>query len=207
MEQSNKCASTASILLNILSPFVIPAVGFGILLNVIPGMELYSGKLKLILFMLVAMASCIIPLCFKCVLYYSMKNRPQHTSVMNHQILPYLLSAICIYLCAQFFGKLPILGIFKVFLFGYSLILILQFIIGTFWDISGHSTSIAALAGVLLGLALRYGFNLLWPLISVLLCAGIIGTLELLLDKHREDQVYTGYILGFTGMFALVMLI
>lgn len=207
MEQTNTNLQVAQACTYILNPYIVPSIGFWILLNVIPGMELYNNRLKYLLLSFVLIASCVLPIAFKLVLDHGEKRNPQRPNLLNRSILPYLLSAISMYICAQFFGKLPILGIFKVFLFGYSLILILQFIIGSFWNISGHATSIAAITGVFLGLSIRYGLGLYCILIFAILCAGGIGTSQLLLGKHTEDQVYAGYLLGFVSMFSLIMLI
>ncbi|MGQ9621134.1 MAG: hypothetical protein ACUVTX_09165, partial [Bacteroidales bacterium] len=59
--------------------------------------------------------------------------------------------------------------------------------------------------GVVTALWIIMGDNLTWFLIPVLLIAGLILTSRLILNIHKPGQVYSGFLLGFTVVAAVML--
>lgn len=125
----------------------------------------------------------------------------------SDRILPYLFTAFSTFLGAQLIGKLPIPGIFKIFLLGTSIILIILLIVTWFWKISGHASGIGGLLGTSLAMTFRYGIDLTWIIVALFVISGAVGTSRVYLKKHTPAQVYAGFSMSFAVMFALVYFI
>lgn len=176
----------------VFNPFIIPSLTAFIILNYLPGFELYSFRVKYILMLIVAASTCIIPLIFLLIVSLSPNiNR----DMMHHRdrILPYIFSAFSIFMGAQLIRKLPLPHIFSLFLLGSCLVLILLFAITIKWKISGHAAGVGGLVGTMLAITFKYGIDLTWPIIGAILISGAVGSSRILLHKHTPAQVYAGF--------------
>ena len=112
------------ILINILNPFIIPTVGILLIMNHIPGFELYPGRIKTIVLLIVFLSSCVLPISFIGLITRSQLS----TKIMSHihdRAISYFFTAFSIFLGAQLLGRLPIPGLFRFLMIGSSIILIL----------------------------------------------------------------------------------
>lgn len=195
----------AQVISFVFNPFIIPSLALWIVLNHMPGFEMYTTRIKSILFLIVAASTCVIPILFLLILTLSPNiNR----DMMHHRdrILPYIFSAFSIYMGAQLLGKLPVPRIFSLFLTGSSIVLVVLFVITTKWKISGHGAGVGGLVGTLLSITFRYGIDLTWPIIAAILIAGAVGSSRILLEKHTPAQVYAGFSVGLVFMYATIYL-
>lgn len=200
---SKKIAQSIS---NIFNPLLIPTLGFLVIMNQIPGVEFYTEKIKVIIVGVVFISTCLLPVLF--ILLTSMN--PEILKLQNQhyeRIIPYIFIAFSTFLGAQFLGKLPLPGIFKLLLIGSSIIVTTLALISTRWKISGHTAAIGALLGTLLALNLKYSMNFLGMIIALLLISGVIASSRIFLEKHNPAQVYAGFGLGLLCMFLLIVLI
>ena len=187
----------------VFNPFIIPVLASLIILNYMPGFEMYSFKVKYILVLIVAASTCIIPLIFLLIVSLSPNiNR----DMMHHRdrILPFIFSAFSIFMGAQLVGKLPVPRIFSLFLLGACLVLIALFVVTTMWKISGHAAGVGGLVGTLLSITFKYGIDLTWPIIGSILIAGAVGSSRILLNKHTSAQVYAGFSVALLLMYATI---
>lgn len=189
----------------VFNPFFIPTFAFLILFNYLPGGELYSFKLKAVLISIVFISTCVLPIAF--VLVASL-SPGVNRDMMHHKdrILPYIFSAFSIFMGAQLIGKIPVPGIFKLFLLASSLILIALFVITNFWKISGHAAGIGGLLGALLSLTFRYGMDLKWAIVVTIIISGAVGSSRIYLGKHTPSQVYAGFTLSLLIMYLVIYL-
>jgi membrane-associated phospholipid phosphatase len=129
-----------------------------------------------------------------------------NSSMMHHRdrILPYVFSAFSIFMGARLLAKLPIPGLFSVFMTGACFVLIILFLVTIKWKISGHAAGMGGLLGMLLATTFKYGLDLSTYLIIFLIISGAIGTARVYLNKHTPGQVYAGYLLSVLIMFSTV---
>lgn len=187
----------------VFNPFVMPSLAFFIILNYMPGFEMYSFKVKLILMIIVAVSTCILPLLFiLLVSASSFVNR----DMMNHRdrILPFIFSAFSFFIGAQLIGKLPLPHIFSLFLLGSCMVLIILFLVTMKWKISGHGVGVGGFVGTLLAITFKYGIDLTWPIVAAILISGAVGTSRIFLDKHTPAQVYAGFGVSVLCMYLTI---
>jgi hypothetical protein len=187
----------------VFNPFVMPSMAFLIILSYMPGFEMYSFRVKLLLMSIVLVSTCILPLLF--ILLIS-ANRYVNRDMMHHRdrILPFIFSAFSFFIGAQVIGKLPIPHIFSLFLLGSCLVLIMLFAITTRWKISGHGVGVGGFTGALLAITFKYGIDLSWPIFLAILISGAVGTSRIYLGKHTPAQVYAGFGLSVFIMYLTI---
>ncbi len=194
------------IVINILNPFIIPTIGILLIMNHIPGFELYPGRIKTIVILIVFLSSCLLPLSF-----IGLISRSQlSTKIMSHihdRAISYFFTAFSIFLGAQLLGRLPIPGLFRFLMIGSSIILILLIAISLRWNISGHTASFGGIVATLIALSLKYGMDLLPAIIVMVLLSGVVATTLIYNEKNNPAQVYAGFIAGFIVMFSLIIFI
>lgn len=187
----------------IFNPFLIPILAYWIILNYLPGIENYSTKVKLLLLGIVFISTCLLPLIF---LLVASLSPGINRDMMHHRdrILPFIFSAFSIFMGAQLIGKLPIPSVFRVFLLGASMLLIVLFVVTLKWKISGHGAGVGGLVGALCALTFKYGIDLTWPIIASILISGAVGTSRIYLHKHTPAQVYAGFSAGLLIMYLVI---
>ncbi|HPR33057.1 MAG TPA: hypothetical protein PLK12_13220 [Prolixibacteraceae bacterium] len=190
----------------LFNPFLIPTLGLWVLYHQIPGTEFYSSKVRLILFLIYFLSTCFFPLLF-IVLYAVSPGGKRNLDHHRDRIVPYLFTAFSVFLGAQLTDRLPLPGIFRIFLLGISLIVVLSLLISLRWKISGHLSAIGGLTGVLIGMNFRFGMELTGWIIGAIVVSGLLGSARIFLGKHSPAQVYAGYALGLACMLLLFSLI
>lgn len=184
----------------VFHPFAIPTMGLLIIYFSLPGIEMYPSKLTQILIGIVLVSTFVLPGAFV-LLMAATKNIQLNMMHHRDRMLPFIFSAFSIYMGAQLIGKLPLPGVFRLFMLGSCLLLIVMFMITLKWKISGHAAAIGGLTALLISVTLKYGIDLKWAIISAILVSGLIASSRLILNKHQPAQLYAGYILGFVVIF------
>ena len=187
----------------VFNPFLVSTFGFLVILYHLPGLQYYTPRVKMILVGIVFTTTCVLPLLFILLISFTAKMKPSLDQAKD-RLLPYLFSAFSIFMGAQLLGKLPIPGIFRLFMLGIVLLLILLFVITLKWKISGHAAGIGGMLGTFLSLLFKYRMDLRWIIIATILLAGLVGTSRLILKKHTPAQVYAGFSLSLLVMYVTV---
>lgn len=82
---------------------------------------------------------------------------------------------------------------------GASFGIFLAFFFNVFYKISLHAVGAGGFLGIALTLTMISTFNLLTPLLLVIIIAGLIGSSRLFLGAHTTQEVVTGYMVGILG--------
>jgi membrane-associated phospholipid phosphatase len=101
--------------------------------------------------------------------------------------------------------RIPIFPIYNFFLVATILVQIALLIVSLRWKISAHAAAIGGLIGGFLALSFRLNENPFLILSGLIIIAGMVGTARLILEKHTNWQVYTGFLLGFLIMDLVIM--
>ncbi len=197
--------TTAQIVSWVFHPFVIPTFGILLIMNSMPGFDHYPIKAKGVLLLIVFLSTGLLPILFTLITTLLQSQNPELNSYRN-RVVPYFFTAISIFIGAQFLAKLPIPPIFRLIMVGSGLILVLLFMFTIRWKISGHTTALGGLLGTLLALTFKYGLNLLWPVVMVILISGAVGTSLIYLNKHIPWQVYVPFAASLVLMYLMVYL-
>ena len=127
------------------------------------------------------------------ILTYQMENRKERR-------FPYLITAVFYFLTYNMFRQMQLPDMYTLYMMGASAILIAVIIINIWWKISIHMTGIGGALGLITGLSLKFGIDMMSLVMFIVFVAGLLGFARLKLNSHSQAEIYFGF---FTG--ALVM--
>ncbi|MEZ5197133.1 MAG: hypothetical protein R2764_12220 [Bacteroidales bacterium] len=198
-----KIAKIVSVLFH---PLLIPAYTTLLLFNLnsyIAFQIPYQAKL-LILGMIV-ITTFFFPVLFILI----MKRRGMIKSLQmenrEERLYPFIITAIFYFLTYQMIRQLQIPDVYKLFILGSAILVLLSMGINFFMKISIHMVGIGGMLGALIGLSLHINLNMVYSIILIIVISGIVGFSRLKLDAHKPLQVYSGFLMGVAVM-SLVLL-
>lgn len=202
----NKLTQSVSQLISfILHPLLIPSWGFLLLSHSGFYFSLLPWALKKYLLLVVFISTCVLPAIGMGILALTPKAERSWRS--TDRILPLLISSVFYYMGFLVLEKLPIFPIYNLFLIAAILVQIALIIISLKWNISLHAAAIGALLGGFIALSVRMQENPVLILTSLILAAGLIATSRLILLKHTNGEVYSGFLIGFVILSMVVVFI
>jgi membrane-associated phospholipid phosphatase len=188
------------------NPLLVPTLGLLLIVGYMPGVEYFSFKLKLVILGVIFLSTCFIPL-----LFISLGNLNRAWNKGSNQyfdrVMPYLFIIMSTFLGSQFLGKLPIPGIFRIFLLGICITMIASSLIAFKWRVSDHTLALGGMWGAFLAFNFKFGMDLLWLIIGLILLSGVVGSSRIYLEKNSPPQVYAGFLAGMICMFIVVAFI
>jgi len=188
------------------NPLLVPTFGLLLIMGYMPGVEYFSFKLKLVILGVIFLSTCFIP-----VLFISLGNLNRAWNKVPNQyidrVMPYLFIIMSAFLGSQFLGKLPIPGIFRIFLLGICITMIASSLIAFKWRVSDYMLALGGLWGAFLAFNFKFGMDLLWLIIGLILLSGVVGSSRIYLEKNSPWQVYVGFLAGMICMFIVVAFI
>jgi membrane-associated phospholipid phosphatase len=193
---------TARITSILFHPLLIPTLGFLLLFNSGLYFTLIPLAMKKMVLLVVLLSTCIFPALSIGFLGLSSKF-DLGMNKNSDRVIPLILSSIFYYSGYLVLRHLPIFPIFSFFLVASILVQIALLLISLKWKISTHSAAIGGLLGGFLALSFLFQENPLLILIALVFISGLVGTSRLILEKHTNLQVYSGFLLGF-GIMNLI---
>ncbi|MDN5215501.1 hypothetical protein QQ020_25710 [Fulvivirgaceae bacterium BMA12] len=124
----------------------------------------------------------------------------------EERVIPFIFITVYYGLCAYLFiAQWKFNDIFGVILVSITTTIFLVTLITTKWKISAHSAGIAGAFGFIMGVNLKYPDNqLLYPILALVVLAGLVMTSRLQLNDHDSKEVYAGALLGFAVSFGAI---
>ncbi|MRS64814.1 hypothetical protein GJJ30_26185 [Larkinella terrae] len=193
----------------------MPTILFSILLFGAPGaigVSAFGTPFKLSLLMLVCISTFFVPAFLIYLLYRTGHVRSLHMNELQDRRLPYFMTALLYTTTTLLFTfRLPELSDMApeigIVLGSITVSVTLVGLISLFWKISAHSVGISGIAGALLGIAIKTGeVSLLYPLVAIIVLAGLLATARLNLNAHTPPQIAAGMALGLAVSLATVLL-
>ncbi|WP_128546246.1 hypothetical protein [Larkinella soli] len=194
----------------------MPTILFGILLFTAPGtLNLYALGLtaKLSLLVLICISTFFVPAFLIYFLYRAGFVSSLHLDSLADRRLPYFLTAVLYTAITLMFAfrmrplseLVPEIGII---LGSITVSVTLVGLISLFWKISAHSVGISGMIGALLGIAVKFGeSDLLYPLLILVMLAGLLASARLHLNAHTPLQIGAGLCLGLAVSLTTVTLL
>lgn len=208
----------AQILSALLHPLLMPTIIFGILFYAAPesiqNLELFNDSarvglmsLKMGLLLLIFLQTFILPVFTIYCLHRFGFVRDLRMETLEDRRLPYLISVTIYTFVAAFFSlKLKQLPEVAVIMTGIAFSIAAVTVISLYWKISAHAVGINGALGALIGIAVKFeSFQLFYPIIVVILIAGLVIAARLHLNAHTPAQVVAGSFLGLLISFTVVL--
>lgn len=208
----------AQILSALLHPLLMPTIIFGILFYIAPesiqNLELFNDSarvglmsLKMGLLVLIFLQTFVFPVFTIYCLHRFGFVQDLRMETLEDRRLPYLITVVIYTFVATFFTlKLKQLPEVAVIMTGIAFSIAAVAIVSIYWKISAHAVGISGALGALVGILIKFGSNqLFYPIIAVILIAGLLMAARLHLNAHTPAQVIVGSFLGLFVSLSVVL--
>lgn len=121
-------------------------------------------------------------------------------TVRKERGIPYFIFIFSYLFCLYFLYRMHIPLWMLAGIAGACLSLIVAVVINCFWKISAHSMAIGGLTGGVMAISYILRTDSANGIAILILIAGLVGSSRLYLGRHTPMQVYSGFMLGFSGV-------
>lgn len=118
------------------------------------------------------------------------------------RIIPLIATMIFYFWCYMIVKNLDAPLSLRVLILGSYLGVIAVFMVNIFFKISMHAAAAGGAIGIVIVLMMIGNFDLLIPLLLMILVAGIIGTARMVLQAHKPFEIWLGYLVGILVQLA-----
>ena len=192
-----KLNKTAKIISVVFHPIFAPLYGL-VLIFTVPTIYSYlSLPVKGTLFLIVLMNNIVLPLILlgflkakNCILSWEMESR-------SERVLPLFFATILYAITSYIIIKYPAPIFIKTYFIGILFVASSITVINNWWKISVHAAASGALTALALILSFRMYHVITWPLMAVIILAGLMLSARLRLNSHSPAQAWLGFLLGF----------
>jgi len=124
----------------------------------------------------------------------------------GERIIPLAITGLFYYFSYYIISRLPVstLVFIKTMILASLILITLNLLITIKWKISAHLIGIGGLLASMFFYAVYFVANFSTLLIILCIIAGLVGYARLYLQAHTPAQVYTGFLLGFIGMWLVL---
>jgi membrane-associated phospholipid phosphatase len=192
----------------LLHPLLMPTYGIIILLNSGTHYSYIPWQAQKILYTLIFLTTFLIPVSIIPFLMSLKLIRSIQMDEQKDRFIPLIISALSYYFGLYLINKLPFhVPLFIKLLVSGSLILILlNLLINIKWKISAHLIGIGGLLAFVFAFSIIFYTRLIDVIILLSILSGVVAVARLNLQAHNPAQVYSGFLLGFTGMLVMIYL-
>ena len=191
--------SIALVLSVVFQPLLIPSLVFGLMLFGVPQSTSIPSEIRSSIYFFIVVATLLIPMVTVIGLRLSGRLRSLHMPDVRDRRVPFVITMLFFLLTTWFlkqrmdFDPTIWLGM-GVICFSVIILTAVSF----FWKMSAHMTGLGGLVAVVLVLGRKFPtFEMLYPLLGVLVLCGMVATARLSLQAHRPIEVYVGWLAGF----------
>ena len=97
--------------------------------------------------------------------------------------------------------KIPTDKLIFYMMLGSCFTIFMALVVNIFMKVSLHTMGAGNLLGIIFPLIRISTYDLRFVFVGLILVAGIIGASRLILKAHTEREIFTGYLIVFTGQF------
>lgn len=160
---------------------------------------------KFMVFTIVFVTTLVFPLLFM----FFMKKRGMIKSIQmetrEERVFPLITTSIFYFMAYFMLKDIEVLGLFRYFLLGSLVLLIIALLINFITKISIHMIGAGGMFGALVGIAIRMNADILGLIILSIFLSGLTGYARLQLKAHNQAQIYYGFLCGFFIMLVIFL--
>lgn len=196
----------AKIISILFHPLLMPSYGFALLFFTHNYISTFIAlQYKLVLLAATFVFTFLLPAINALILYKMGRISSLEMENASDRTIPYGSAALYYFALYYLFYKTGFPPVFKLFILGAGISILLTLLINYRWKISAHTVGIGGMVGALLGIIFRMQLELMPVFLLAVFFAGLVGTARLKLQAHSPAQVYTGFLLGFITEFSLLL--
>lgn len=194
----------------LLHPLLMPTILYAILLYFSPAVfGIVNTAQQWFLVLRIFITTFLIPLLSIMLLFKVRSLSSLALDDKNERFMPFLTTTL-FYMVTTYLFLRQMNGYYAmiVVLTSITFSIALVTLISIFWKISAHSVGICGVAGFLFGFYQKYADpELFYPILAVILAAGLLMSARLYLNSHNPAQVFAGALLGLITSFTAVYLL
>ena len=199
--------TAAKIISSLFHPIFIPLYGLALIFSTptIFGYLPFATKKLLFLIMLINNVVLLCPL----MIFLRKRNQilSWEMESLRERMLPLFFATMLYAATAYIVIRHPASIFIKTYIIGIFFISSSITVINNWWKISIHAAGAGAITVLALALSFRMYQVITWPLIAVIVMAGLILASRLRLGSHSPAQVWVGFLLGFFELGILYRLV
>lgn len=183
----------------VFQPLLMPTLVFGMMLFAVPEATTIPEEFKFRIFFLIVLSTLLIPMISIIGLRMSGMVKSLHMTDRKDRAIPFLLT--CVYFILTLFFLYQKSELDPILWQGMGVIsfsVIVLTVVTFFWKMSAHMIGVGGLLAVVFVLGSKFSnFQLVYPLLLVLLLTGSVASSRLYLNAHKPLEVYGGFFTGF----------
>ena len=198
--------SLAKIFSVVFHPLLMLVYGMAIIFSAPTLFGYLPVQIKKLLFLIVLVNNVFLPISLLpffmhrgIISSWTVNERKERTIPL---ILTTLLYGVTSYIIFRY--QIPLF--LKSYIFSAFFLSLIVTVINLWWKISLHSVGAGALLGIVLILSLRTHTSLVEYLILAIITGGLVLSSRLKLNYHNPQQVWLGFLTGFTGLVLFMTL-
>jgi hypothetical protein len=197
----NLTAKTISV---VFHPLFMPVYGIVLILSAPTLFGYLPSSIKRLLLLILLINNVLLPLSLLPYLRY--RNHITSWSIDNRKerMLPLFITTIMYAATSYIIVRYPVPVFIKTFILGIFIVSLALTALNMWWKISIHSTAAGAIAALVLVLSFKMNSPLIWPLLLVIISAGMVLSSRLKLNAHIPSEVWSGFFLGYFGLGLLM---
>ncbi len=195
----------AKLLSIIFHPLLFPTIGILVLLNSGTVLEYLPFQAKKVIFLIVLVSTFVLPLTF--VPFFIFQKIIKDVQMDNHRerLIPLFVTSILYFFSYYLLIRLGAPITISKFILTAGISVFALFLFTIKWKISAHMIGIGGLTGAIIAFSFMLNVNLeIFIIISIVL-SGLLGYSRLKLSSHKQFEIYTGWITGFTLSFIILL--
>jgi hypothetical protein len=197
----NLTAKTISV---VFHPLFMPVFGIIIIFSAPTLFGYLPGSIKKLIILILLINNVLLPLSLLPYLRYRNYITSWSIDDRKERMLPLFIASILYAVTSYIIIRYPLPVFIKTFILGVFLITLLLTALNMWWKISIHSTAAGSIAALVLVLSFKMNSPLLWPLLLVIISAGLVLSSRLKLNSHSPSEVWSGFFLGYFGLGLLM---
>lgn len=159
-------------------------------------------RTKLSYLLIVSLCCSLLPLTVLLILEKIGKISSVDLHQRQERFTPMLVIMLCFFLCIMLLQHYKAPSLLVIAMQGVGVAIILIASISLLWKISAHLTGMGGALGICVIFALVYQIDLSRLVIILTLLSGLLGWARLHLRHHTLQQVYYGFMVGFSTVIA-----
>ncbi|HEC44555.1 MAG TPA: hypothetical protein ENI20_17185 [Bacteroides sp.] len=190
----------------IYHPLIIPTLGILVLFNSGTYLSYLPFEMKKWMLVIVFLSTYVVPLAMIPFFLYQNMIRNIKMDSKRERYLPLALSLVMYLFCYYLIRRISIPNIYHSFILSSLLSVLVTLLITLKYKISIHMVGAGGLIALIGFLAFYLNVNLQFYLGVTVVLAGLTGMARIILKAHTPDEVYTGFLTGFTVVLLTLLL-
>ena len=198
---------TAKAVSYLFHPLIIPSLGMLVLYNSGTYLSYLPPDLKRWILLIVFLLTYLVPLAFIPFFMYQRMVMNLEMESKRERYIPLAVSLLLYGICYFIVRRIPIPHPYHTFLLSTVLAMTATLLITLVYRISFHMVGAGGLVALVGFLAFHMKVDLQFYLGTAVVLAGITGTARIILKAHTQDEIYVGFLTGFSVVLLSMLLI